>query len=132
MNWYLEVLRKYAVFSGRARRTEYWTFTLVNIVVATLLAFVDNSSGMTVSTGVTAAYGVGILSSLYGLAVLIPHLAVSVRRLHDTGRSGWWWLIGLVPVIGAVVLIIFAAQDSQPGSNEYGANPKSAAQALTV
>jgi uncharacterized membrane protein YhaH (DUF805 family) len=132
MNLYLEVLRKYAVFSGRARRTEYWTFTLVNIVVATLLAFVDNSSGMTVSTGVTAAYGVGILSSLYGLAVLIPHLAVSVRRLHDTGRSGWWWLIGLVPVIGAVVLIIFAAQDSQPGSNEYGANPKSAAQALTV
>lgn len=132
MNWYLEVLKKYAVFSGRARRTEFWTFTLVNIVVTTLLAFIDNSSGMTVSTDVTAAYGVGILSSLYGLAVLIPHLAVSVRRLHDTGRSGWWWLIGLVPVIGAVVLIIFAAQDSQPGSNEYGANPKSAAQALTV
>ena len=133
MNWYLEVLRKYAVFSGRARRTEYWTFTLVNIVVATLLAFVDNSSvALTVSTGVTAAYGVGILSSLYSLAVLVPHLAVTVRRLHDTGRSGWWWLIGLVPVIGAVVLIIFAAQDSQPDSNEYGANPKSAAQALTV
>lgn len=132
MNWYLEVLRKYAVFSGRARRTEFWTFTLVNIVVATLLAFVDNSSGLTVSIGVTAAYGVGILSSLYSLAVLVPHLAVTVRRLHDTGRSGWWWLIGLVPVIGAVVLIIFAAQDSQPGSNEYGANPKSAAQAFTV
>ena len=132
MNWYLEVLKKYAVFSGRARRTEFWTFTLVNIAVATLLAFVDNSSGMTVSTGVTAAYGVGILSSLYSLAVLVPHLAVTVRRLHDTGRSGWWWLIGLVPIIGAVVLLIFAAQDSQPGSNEYGANPKSAAQALTV
>jgi uncharacterized membrane protein YhaH (DUF805 family) len=133
MNWYLEVLKKYAVFSGRARRTEFWTFTLVNIAVATLLAFVDNSSvALTVSTGVTAAYGVGILSSLYSLAVLVPHLAVTVRRLHDTGRSGWWWLIGLVPIIGAVVLLIFAAQDSQPGSNEYGANPKSAAQALTV
>lgn len=126
MNWYLEVLKKYAVFSGRARRTEFWMFTLVNIAVSMLLAFVDNSFGMTVS------YGVGMLSSLYGLAVLIPSLAVAVRRLHDTGRSGWWWLISLVPLIGAVVLLIFAAQDSQPGSNKYGPNPKGAASALAV
>lgn len=126
MSWYLEVLKKYAVFSGRARRTEFWMFTLVNIAVSMLLAFVDNSFGMTVS------YGVGMLSSLYGLAVLIPSLAVAVRRLHDTGRSGWWWLISLVPLIGAVVLLIFAAQDSQPGSNKYGPNPKGAASALAV
>lgn len=101
-------------------------FTIVNIAVSMLLAFVDNSFGMTVS------YGVGMLSSLYGLAVLIPSLAVAVRRLHDTGRSGWWWLVSLVPIIGAVVLIIFAAQDSQPGSNKYGSNPKGAASALAV
>ena len=126
MNWYLEVLRKYAVFRGRARRTEFWMFTLVNIAVSMLLAFADSSFGMTVS------YGVGMLSSLYGLAVLIPSLAVAVRRLHDTGRSGWWWLVSLVPFIGAVVLIIFAAQDSQPGSNKYGPNPKGATQGLTV
>jgi uncharacterized membrane protein YhaH (DUF805 family) len=120
MKWYLEVLKKYAVFSGRARRTEFWMFTLVNIVVSMLLAFVDSSFGMTVS------YSVGILSSLYALAVLVPSLAVWVRRLHDTGRSGWWWLISLVPFIGIVVLLVFAAQDSQPGSNKYGANPKGA------
>jgi uncharacterized membrane protein YhaH (DUF805 family) len=126
MNWYLEVLRKYAVFGGRARRTEYWIFALVNAAVSMLLAFVDNAFGMTV------AYGVGTLSSLYGLAVLIPSLAVSVRRLHDTGRSGWWWLIGLVPVIGIIVLLIFAAQDSQPGTNKYGPNPKGATQAFAA
>ena len=126
MNWYLEVLRKYAVFSGRARRTEFWMFTLVNIAVSMLLAFVDNSFGMTV------AYGVGMLSSLYGLVVLIPSLAVAVRRLHDTGRSGWWWLISLVPLIGAVVLLIFATQDSQPGSNKYGPNQKGATSALAI
>ena len=126
MNWYLEVLRKYAVFGGRARRTEYWMFALGNVVVSMLLAFVDRSLGMSVS------YGVGTLSSLYALAVLIPSLAVSIRRLHDTGRSGWWWLISLVPVIGVIVLLIFAAQDSQPGDNKYGANPKGATQAFAV
>ena len=126
MNWYLEVLRKYAVFGGRARRTEYWMFALGNVVVSMLLAFVDRSLGMSVS------YGVGTLSSLYALAVLIPSLAVSIRRLHDTGRSGWWWLISLVPFIGVIVLLIFAAQDSQPGDNKYGANPKGATQAFTV
>ena len=126
MNSYLEVLRKYAVFGGRARRTEYWMFALVNVVVSMVLTFVDTSLGMTVS------YGVGTLSSLYALAVLIPSLAVSVRRLHDTGRSGWWWLISLVPFIGVIVLLIFAAQDSEPGGNKYGANPKGATQAFAA
>lgn len=68
----------------------------------------------------------GVLQSLYALAVLIPSLAVGVRRLHDTGRNGWWLLIGLIPLIGAIVLLVFFFQDSQPGNNEYGPSPKAA------
>jgi uncharacterized membrane protein YhaH (DUF805 family) len=113
VNWYLEVLKKYAVFTGRARRTEYWMFVLFNLVIAIALAFIEGIVG-----------GPGVLGGLYSLAVLIPSLAVGARRLHDTGRSGWWLLIGLVPVIGIIVLIVFFATDSQPGTNQYGPNPK--------
>ena len=108
MRWYIEVLKKYAVFEGRARRTEYWMFTLVNIIITLVLA----------------ALSFGTLESIYGLLVFIPSLAVSVRRLHDTGRSGWWLLIGLIPLLGALVLIYFFILDSQPGDNQYGPNPK--------
>ena len=113
MNWYLEVLKKYAVFSGRARRKEYWMFLLFNIVIALVLGFVEG-----------LANGPGIVSMLYSLAVLIPSIAVSVRRLHDTDRSGWWLLIALIPLIGTIVLIVFFVQDSKPGENQYGPNPK--------
>jgi uncharacterized membrane protein YhaH (DUF805 family) len=116
MNWYISTLKKYADFGGRARRTEYWMFVLFNVIVSFVLAGVDMLIG-----------GFGILSGLYGLAVLIPSLAVSVRRLHDTGRTGWWLLIGFVPVIGVIVLLVFAVLDSEPGSNDYGPNPKEAA-----
>jgi len=122
MNWYLEVLKKYAVFSGRARRKEYWFFALFNFLAALVLGFIEMSAGLTYGQ-----YGYGPLSIIYACAVLIPSLAVSVRRLHDIGRSGWWLLIGLVPLIGAIVLIVFAFLDSQPGDNEYGPNPKTAA-----
>lgn len=113
MNWYLEVLKKYTVFQGRAHRTEYWMFVLFNFIFGMVLGIIDGIIG----TG-------GILYSIYALAVLLPTLAVSVRRLHDIGKSGWWLLIGLVPVIGVVVLLIFALLDSQPGSNTYGPSPK--------
>lgn len=116
MNWYLEVLKKYAVFSGRARRKEYWMFILFNFIIVLGLGVVEGLAG-----------GPGVLGSLYSLAVLIPSIAVSVRRLHDTNRSGWWLLIGVVPLIGAIVLLIFVVQDSQPGENRYGPNPKAAA-----
>ena len=111
MNWnyYVEVLKKYAVFEGRARRAEFWTFALVNLIVTIVLNLIS-----------------GIVGGIYGLAVLVPSLAVGARRLHDTGRSGWWQLIGLVPLIGIIVLIVFFVQDSQPGSNEHGPNPKGA------
>jgi uncharacterized membrane protein YhaH (DUF805 family) len=120
MEWYLAVLRKYAQFSGRSRRTEYWMFFLINALVGFGLAF---AGGM---LGDEAGMGGMVLYLLYLLGTLVPGLAVSVRRLHDTGRSGWWLLISIVPVVGAIALLVFTVQDSQPGDNEFGANPKGA------
>lgn len=120
MNWYLSVLKKYAVFDGRARRTEYWMFALFSIIVSVVLVFVDGI--LHTRTG----SGVGILGSLYSLAVLLPSIGVSIRRLHDTGKSGWWLLLILIPLIGPIVLLVFMVSDSQPGQNQYGPNPKGA------
>ena len=111
---YLAVLRKYVEFSGRATRREYWTFILINLVISLILSFIDRSLGFA-----SADTGVGLLSGIYSLAVFLPSLAVMVRRLHDTGRSGWWVLIGLIPFIGWIVLLIFALLEST-GDNEYG------------
>ncbi|MBV9455213.1 MAG: DUF805 domain-containing protein [Rubrobacter sp.] len=119
MNWYLEVLNKYAVFSGRARREEYWMFLLINFVISIVLIFIDLLIGT-----FSPQTGVGLLEGLYSLAVLIPSIAVTVRRLHDTGRTGWWIFISLIPFIGWIVLLIFMVLDSEPGTNEYGPNPK--------
>ncbi len=119
MNWYLGVLQKYAVFGGRARRKEYWYFFLFNIIVTIVLAIIDALTG-----SFKAGVGIGLLGGLYSLAVIIPSLAVTIRRLHDTDRSGWWLLISLIPLIGAIVLLIFVVQDSSPGENKYGQNPK--------
>ena len=118
MNWYLEVLRKYAVFDGRARRTEFWLFFLFNCIIALVLSIIE------AIVGITSIAGASIFGSLYMLAVFIPYLAVGVRRLHDTGRSGWWMLISFVPIIGSIVLLVFFVQDSQDGHNQYGPNPK--------
>ena len=99
MDWYLDVLKnKYATFSGRARRKEYWMFLLINLVVSVALALIDSLIGS------VSESGMGLLSSVYSIGVLIPSLALSVRRLHDIGRTGWWELISIIPVIGAVVL----------------------------
>ncbi|MFZ2171181.1 MAG: DUF805 domain-containing protein [Methylococcaceae bacterium] len=119
MNWYLEVLKKYAVFDGRARRKEYWYFTLFNFLAFFIVTFIDSAIG-----SFNYEVGIGLFGGIYSLAVLIPAIAVSVRRLHDTNRSGWWLLIELIPVIGAIVLLIFLVQDSQQGDNQYGPNPK--------
>jgi uncharacterized membrane protein YhaH (DUF805 family) len=120
VSWYLEVLRKYAQFDGRARRTEYWMFALINVVVSMGLGLVG---GM---MGVSSDMGMNILAAIYTLAILVPSIAVGVRRLHDTGRSGWWMFIALIPILGAIALLIFAVQDSEPGANQYGPNPKTA------
>lgn len=115
MNWYLDVLKKYAVFTGRARRTEYWMFVLFNVIIAAVLCVVEGLLGSP-----------GIICGLYSLAVILPSLGVAVRRLHDTNRSGWWILIGLVPLIGAIVLFIFMVLPGTPGENSFGADPKAA------
>jgi uncharacterized membrane protein YhaH (DUF805 family) len=121
MTWYVEVLKKYAVFKGRARRKEYWYFVLFNTLITIVLGTIDGVTEL-----VSAEAGIGLLSGLYTLAVLVPSIAVSVRRLHDTNRSGWWLLISLVPLVGPIVLLVFLVLDSQPGENQYGSNPKAA------
>ncbi len=115
MHWYLEALTKYLVFSGRARRREYWTFVLVNTTVQILLTL-----GLPAEVGSVAAL-------FFGLFVATPSVAVGVRRLHDTDRSGWWFLLSLIPIIGAIWLSVLMLFDSQPGENQYGANPKGVA-----
>ncbi|MFP8967310.1 DUF805 domain-containing protein [Pokkaliibacter sp. CJK22405] len=112
MEWYLSGWRQYANFSGRARRQEYWMFTLINLIAFFVCGVIDSILTM------------GLLSMVYGLAVILPGLAMIVRRLHDTGRSGWWFLVSFIPAIGGIILFIFLVLDSQPGANEYGENPK--------
>ncbi len=113
MHWYLEVIKQYAVFSGRSRRSEFWTFMLLNLVILIVLRIMD---------GIADASGVVVLT--YSLAVLVPAIAVSVRRLHDTDRSGWWLLATFFPFLGILVLLMFMAQDSDPKPNQYGPNQK--------
>jgi uncharacterized membrane protein YhaH (DUF805 family) len=120
LNWYLEAWKKYAVFDGRARRTEYWMFMLFNWLIGMVFSVLY---WITWYFSDSAAFGIVGLALIYSLAVFIPTLAVEVRRLHDTGRSGWWLLITLVP-FGDIVLLIFFLLDSNPGSNQYGPNPK--------
>lgn len=121
MNWYLYVLKNYATFSGRARRKEYWMFFLFNVLISLGLGVLDIVAGT-----YSVEYETGFFSALYSLLVLIPSIAVSVRRLHDTNRSGWWVVISLIPIIGVLVLFVFTCLDSQPGTNRFGANPKEA------
>ncbi|MNI51531.1 Inner membrane protein YhaI [compost metagenome] len=113
MQWYLKVLQNYVGFQGRARRTEYWMFFLFNFIIGIVLGILGAIIGL----------GNG-LNYLYSLAILLPSLAVGVRRLHDTGKSGLWLLIALVPFVGAIVLLVFMCLDSEEGTNQYGPNPK--------
>ncbi len=119
MEWYLTALKKYAQFSGRSRRSEYWFFVLFNIIISVGLAILDGLLSLSDST-----YGIGLLGSLYSLVILVPSLAVAVRRLHDTGRSGFFILLSLIPCIGTIILIVFFAQEGNSGENEYGPDPK--------
>lgn len=114
MNWYVEVMRKYAVFQGRASRKEYWMFFLVNFLIAFALGF---AMGLLAALTGMDPKKTDVVSSLYGLAVFLPGLAVGVRRMHDIGRSGWWILF---PIVNLVMLCLA----SQEGENEYGPDPK--------
>jgi len=122
MQWYLDVLKKYAVFSGRARRKEYWMFVLFNVIISIILSIIDRILGLDYANNSNS----GVLSSIYSLAVLIPSIAVGVRRMHDTNRSGWWVLINLIPCIGWIWFIVLAAQEGNAGDNQYGPDPKAA------
>ena len=121
MNWYLSVLKQYTNFSGRARRKEFWMFTLVNTLIIVVLNII---SGAMATSNPDASLGLALPSVIYSFATLLPSIAVVIRRLHDTSRSGWWILLNFVP-FGAIVLCVFLCLDSTPGENQFGANPKS-------
>lgn len=111
MDWYLGVWKKYAVFDGRARRMEYWMFFLFNLLAGWIVVFLDNALGLADSAGN------GPLDGLYSLAVLIPSIAVGIRRMHDTDHSGWWILVPFVN-------FVFAVTEGTQGTNRFGADPK--------
>ena len=117
MHWYFDVLQKYAQFTGRATRQEFWMFALINVIISVLIGMIDSILGLNSGT-------IGPLGGIYSLAVLVPSLAVGARRLHDIGRTGWMQLLALIPVVGVVILIVFWAQDTAPGDNIHGPNPK--------
>ena len=117
MYWYIKCLRLYADFGGRASRKEFWIFTLFNIIFSLLAISLDVLFETTIDD-------VGVIEFLYGLFIIIPQFAVSVRRLHDIGKSGFYNLIALIPYIGWFVLILFFCQDGQTSENRWGENPE--------
>jgi uncharacterized membrane protein YhaH (DUF805 family) len=122
MEWYLKVVKQhYADFGGRARRQEYWMFTLIYMVIYFGLAMGGGGLSYAMNSSLPM-----VLPGIFLLAMFIPSLAVAVRRLHDTGKSGWFMLVGFVPFIGGLILLYFMVIDSAPGNNEYGPNPKGA------
>lgn len=112
MSWYLNALKKYTVFDGRARRKEFWMFALFNFIITLIIAFIESF------------LDTQIISIIYTLAILLPSIAISVRRLHDIGKSGYWYFIGFIPIIGSIWLLVLMCKDSQAGENIYGPNPK--------
>ena len=119
MTWALMPLQKYAVFSGRSRRKEFWMFVLFTFVVEIVLAIIDAIIG-TYNT----ALGIGLLSGLFYLAILVPSIALNTRRLHDIGKSGWFQLLFIIPIVGFILWIIWMVRDGDDGVNKYGPSPK--------
>ncbi len=120
MEWATLPLKRYAEFTGRSRRKEYWMFFLLILVVAVVLSLVEGMVGLGGMIG--GVYGP--LTTLFLLATLVPSIAVGIRRLHDTNRSGWWILIALVPFVGGIILLVFYVLEGTRGPNEYGPDPK--------
>lgn len=113
MEYFVDAFKKYADFSGRATRTQYWMFVLIFMIIYIALAMLD------------AFLGTFVLAAIFNLVLLVPSISIAARRLHDTGHTGWWQLIIFIPLIGIIVLLVFLVQDSHP-DNEYGPNPKAA------
>ncbi len=119
MEWYIKVLTNYSNFDGRARRMEYWMFQLINFLITTGLLIIGSLLGL--------GFGVfpfAFISIIYSIGLFIPSIAVTVRRLHDTGKSGWMILLGFIPLVGTIILLVFLLSDSTFGDNQYGKNPK--------
>ncbi|HEX3329994.1 MAG TPA: DUF805 domain-containing protein [Gaiellales bacterium] len=111
LHWYTDVIKQYAVFHGRAGRPEYWWFTLINFIISVALDVVlRGAAGQ-------------LIGAIYGLAVLLPSIGVAIRRLHDTNRTGWWLLVGIIPVVGWVWIIVLLALAGDDGPNRYGPPP---------
>lgn len=113
MNYFLEALKKYAMFSGRARRKEYWMYVLFYVIFASFVTIIDGVLGTS-----------RILTGIYGLAFIVPTIAAAVRRLHDLGKSGFWYFISFIPLIGGIWMLVLMCLDGQQGENQYGPNPK--------
>lgn len=127
MNWYLQVLKNYANFSGRARRKEYWMFILFHylIMITLYIGIIFSTVGDEYSSEVTTSGVIfSALLGLYFLAMIIPYLAVTVRRLHDINKSGGYWFVRFIPIAGPIWLLVLLVEDSWDGVNKYGANPK--------
>lgn len=120
MKWYLKVLKQYADFNGRARRTEYWMYLLFNLIFAVIAAVLDNILGLKFTPEIPYGY----LYLLYALVTFLPGLAVSVRTLHDVDKSGWFLFISLIPIIGGIWLLVLYATEGTQGRNQYGDDPK--------
>jgi uncharacterized membrane protein YhaH (DUF805 family) len=125
MDYMLMPLRRYAEFSGRSRRKEYWMFTLLMVIAGIVIGTIEGILG--INTMVGGIYGP--LTTLLVLATIVPSIAVGIRRLHDTDRSGWWLLICLIPLIGSLILLFFFVSDGTRGPNQYGPDPKDPGQA---
>lgn len=119
---YLNAWRRYIDVSGRSRRREYWFFVLFNLLISIGLGIIDGALGLG-----NADAGIGLLSGVYGIAVFLPSLAYAVRRCHDIGRSGWWLLLLIIPLLGPLIILIFMLMDSEPNDNAFGPNPKASA-----
>ena len=141
MKWYLKVIKHYADFSGRARRKELWVFVLFNGIFSNAIMVLENVFGITAfnfSNVTTIFYnllgtttpdlygnlGFGWLYLIYNFAVLLPSFAVGVRRFHDIGKSGWHYLVGLIPLAGVIILLVWFCKNGQTGENKWGSNPK--------
>lgn len=119
MQWYIQILKRFTDFKGRSRRKEYWMFALFNVLFSIATTLIDYAFGTD-----SFVYYIGLFSMLYGLFIFIPFLVVSVRRLHDTGKTGWMLLIAIVPIIGALWLFVLFATEGTRGTNMYGPDPK--------
>ena len=118
MSWFIKAItQNYCNFSGRAQRAEYWYFMLFVNIVALGLGFTFGFSGVEPGTFM-------IIEIILALGIILPSLGVQVRRLHDVGKSGWFWFINFIPLVGFLIVLIWACEDSQPGDNQYGPNPK--------